>query len=179
MPHKVSTAVLVAVCAFALLAASACENTTPSDQEREALNAAIRDYLDALAGAYATLDARPLEEFAAAGEVVEVQKLLRTMVSTGDRVEAALLSVEVKEMNVFRVVNATVTLTEVWDVRRMDAFTGREKARNTGSIQESLIQLRLIDGRWLVTARRVLQTDGASRWTFPTPSPGSKAVTEP
>jgi hypothetical protein len=172
-------AVLVPLCALALLAAAACENTTPSEQEREQVTAAVHAYLDALANAYATLDGRELEGVATASEIAEVQKLLHTMVSSGDRVEAALLNVEVKEMHVFRVVNATVTLTEVWDVRRMDAFNGREKARNTGSIQESLIQLRLIDGHWLVTARRVLETDGESRWTVSTPTPDAEAVAEP
>jgi len=153
------------------LVTQGCEDTTPSEEQHAAIEKALHGYLGQLAEAYSGLDASVLENHATGGEIASVQRLLNTLATSGDRVESDLLGLEFEDIQVFREVNATVRLMEVWDVGRYDAYTGHEKGRNPGSIQHSLIQLRLMDGRWMVTARRVLETEGQSKWTVPTPAP--------
>jgi len=47
----------------------------------------------------------------------------------------------------------------VWDVVRYNATSGVEKGRTPDSIQYSLLQLRKVDGKWLVIGRSVLQRE--------------------
>ncbi|MCD4749027.1 MAG: hypothetical protein K8R59_06615, partial [Thermoanaerobaculales bacterium] len=124
-----------------------------------------------LAESYSSLNVKSLEEHATRPEIQEVHKMLRGLAGTGDRVEARLLSVDFTRIDVFRMVNATVATTEVWDVTRFNAFDGREKGRNPTSIQDSIIQLRLVKGVWLVTARRVIGQEAGPRWRVETPIP--------
>lgn len=157
-----------------------CEDTQPSPEVRQEVVSAVTAYLNRLADAYSNLDATLLKGYATESEIRETQALLHTLRASGDRVEATLLRVDVLDVQVFRVVNATVTLLEVWDVRRLDYYTGREKGRNPNTIQHSLIQLRKIDGKWMVTARRVQETNRPGGWkvTKPTPEAGGKASAE-
>lgn len=154
------------------LAGFGCENTNPSADDRTAVESVLHGYLAALAESYSSLDVEPLQEWATGSEIAAVHKTLRGLVSTGDRVEATLTGLEIESMEIFREVNATATLLEVWDVARFDAFNGREKGRNRSSVQNTIIQLRLMDGAWKVTARRVLDDPAAqSRWKVETPVP--------
>lgn len=162
--------IAIALLALTLLVGLGCEDSAPSPEVREAVEARVRAYLDALAVAYSSLDAGVLEPYAMGAEVAAVRQVLRTLLGSGDRIEARLLRVEFERIDVFRMVNATVRTMEVWEVVRFDAYTGREKGRNSGSVQHSIVQLRLVEEEWMVTARRVLETDGASRWEMPTPT---------
>lgn len=155
---------LVFTLGLAILVSAGCEDTTPGPEERMAVEQATSTYLHALTDAYSSLNVEPIEELATGSEVQDVRKMLRGLAGTGDRVEARLLSVEFTRIDVFREVNATVVTTEVWDVTRFDAFNGREKGRNPTSIQDSIIQFRLINGRWMVTARRVIGQETGPRW---------------
>jgi hypothetical protein len=157
-----------------VLAGTACENTTPSEVERQQVEAAVRAYLDGLTRAYSELSVAPLEGLATGSEIADVRTILQTLASSGDRVEAHMRTIEFMNMEVFREVNATVTLVEVWDVVRFDAYTGREKGRNDSSVQSSIIQLRRIEGRWMVTARRVRGLEAGPRWAVTTPTPEAK-----
>lgn len=152
-------ALIVGLAAAALLAA-ACENTEPKPAERQAVEAAVRGYLDALAEAYSTLDPSALEGHASPNEIAAVRKLLEELLqSTGDRVDASLTGFEIESMSVFRSINATVRLVEVWDITRYGAATGIEKGRFESTIQYTLLQLRLVDGRWLVVGRTNLKRE--------------------
>ena len=62
-------------------------------------------------------------------------------------------SVAVFTMTVFRGVNATVRLLEVWNITRYGAADGVEKGRLENTMQTTLLQLRLIEDRWLVVGR--------------------------
>jgi hypothetical protein len=163
---------LATVCAALL--ATGCDDTVPSASERTAVESSVTGYLHALADAYSSLSVEPLEPVATRNEIEEVRKTLRGLAGTGDRVEARLLSVELVSVSVFREVNATVTTTEVWDVTRFDAFTGHERGRNPTSIQDSIIQLRLVDGAWRVSARRVVGQEAGPRWKVETPTPAAQ-----
>ncbi len=174
---------LSALSALLLLAGAAvvitgCENTEPSPEVRKEVVSAVRIYLDRLAQAYSEMDATLLEGYATEGEIRDTQALLHKLRASGDRVEASLLRMDVLDVQVFRVVNATVTLLEVWDVMRLDYYTGKEKGHNPNTIQHSIIQLRKIDGKWMVTARRVQETNGPGRWKVATPVPGGEAPAE-
>ena len=156
--------VLVLALGLTILITTGCEDTTPDPQARMAVEQAVTTYLHALTEAYSSLSIEPIDDLATGSEVQGVRKMLRGLAGTGDRVEARLLSVDFTRIDVFREINATVATTEVWDVTQFDAFNGREKGRNPTSIQDSIIQLRLIDGRWMVTGRRVIGQEAGTRW---------------
>ena len=139
-----------------ILSVTACENTTPTPEERAVVETAIRGYLDALAESYSTLDTRPLIGYASPNEIATVKKLLTTLaLSTNDRVDSVLIGFDVEAMSVFRQVNATVRLIEVWDVTRYELTTGRVKGRNPISLQTTILQLRRVKGAWIVIGRLV------------------------
>jgi hypothetical protein len=142
-----------------LLAAAGCEDTTASPEQRAQLEPVIAGYLDALAESYSTLDVKPLEQWASPIEVGAVRRILRSLVTTGDRLEATLRGYEIERVAMFRGVNATVWIVEVWDLVRYDAFSGKEKGRTDGSVQRTMLQLRQMDGRWVVIARSMVKED--------------------
>jgi hypothetical protein len=171
--HAIVPVVLVGAITLGALFLTGCEDTTPTPEERDVITKTVIQYLHRLSDAYTNMDARRLEGVASKGEMASVSKLLHKLAMSGDRLEATLLRADVEDVQVFRVVNATVKLLEVWDVRRLDAFNGTEKGHNPDTIQHSVVQLRKVDGKWLVTFRRVLETQGGSRWKVAEPVPPS------
>ena len=152
------TAVCVLVLSVLILAG--CENTDPTPAEREVIDEAVRGYLHALAEAYSTLDTSPLEGYASPNEILAVQKLLKDLLrKTGDRIDAQLVGYEVETMSVFRGINATVKLLEVWDITRYGAANGIEKGRYESTLQKTLLQLRLVEDRWLIVGRSNLSQE--------------------
>jgi hypothetical protein len=149
---------------------AACERTKPTAEETTALTAAVDGYLHALAEAYSTLDVKVLEGWASPNEIAAVNKLLRDLLATGDRLDATLRSAEIENLEVFREVNATAKLVEVWDVVRYDATTGVVRGRTPNSIQSTLLQLRLVQGKWLVVGRNVLKRETPVAAPSPTPA---------
>lgn len=149
---------LVVALALAMLVVAGCEDTNPSPSEEVVIREAVAGYLDALAKAYSTLDPGVLEGHASPNEIAAVHKLLKELLqNTGDRIDAQLTGFEIETMRVFRGVNATVRLTEVWDITRYGAADGVEKGRFVSTVQKTLLQLRLIDGRWTVVGRSNLE----------------------
>jgi hypothetical protein len=140
-----------------VLAATGCEDTSVSPAQRAELDRAVAGYLDALAESYSTLDVKPLEGWASPIEVAAVHRILRSLVTTGDRLEATLRGYQVDRMALFRGINATVWVVEVWDLVRYDAFSGVEKGRTDGSVQQTMLQLRKVDGQWQVIARSIVE----------------------
>jgi hypothetical protein len=154
--------------ATAVLAVVGCDDTTASPARSAELDRAVSGYLNALAESYSTLDTKPLEEWAGPDEIATVRRIVRSLVVTSDRVEAKLRRCEMEQVAVFRGVNATVQTLEVWDVVRYDAFTGVEKGRIDGAVQEAVLQLRQVDGHWRVIGRKNIEDDA-------TPAAGSEA----
>lgn len=148
----------LAIVVFAL-AGAGCGAGGPSPEQRAAVEEATRGYLHALAKAYSTLDLSHLDGHASPVEIRNVRNLLQQLANSGDRLEATLVGIEITGLDVFRDVNASVALVEVWDLVRFDALTGREKGRTEGSVQTTLIQLRLIDGEWLVIGRHIVDRE--------------------
>jgi hypothetical protein len=146
------------------LAAAGCEDISASPAQRAEIERVVAGYLDALADSYSSLDTRPLEAWASPIEVATVRRILRSLVTTGDRVEATLRSYQLDRMEVFRGINATVWVIEVWDLVRYDAFSGVEKGRTDGSVQQTMLQLRKSEVGWQVIARSIVQE--------PTPTAG-------
>lgn len=152
--------IMVFVVSLAMLLFSACENTEPSPDERQAIETAVRGYLFALAEAYSTLDINVLEGHASPNEIAAVQKLLTDLLQkTGDRIDAEMVGFDIQSMSVFRSVNATVRLIEVWDITRYGAADGVEKGRTENSIQNTLLQMRLIDGKWICVGRSIMSRE--------------------
>jgi hypothetical protein len=149
----------VLVLLLAVLFTAACENTEPSPEVRLEVEAAVTGYLSALADAYSTLDINVLEGHASPNEVAHVKKLLTELLQkTGDRIDADLIDFDIQSMSVFRSINATVRLWEVWDITRVGAADGIEKGHTT-SIQHTIIQMRLIDGAWICVGRSIMSQE--------------------
>jgi hypothetical protein len=143
---------------LAMLAAVGCEKTDPSPEERALIEQAVSGYLNALAEAYSTLDTSALEGHASPNEIAAVRSLLKDLLqSTGDRIDAQLTGFDIETLTVFRGINATVRLIEVWDITRYGAADGVEKGRFESTVQRTLLQLRLIDGHWIVVGRSNLE----------------------
>lgn len=155
---------LASILAVVVLAATltGCAAAGPSPEERAAVETAVRGYLDGLARSYSTLDLSHLEGHASPVEVRNVRNLLQQLANSGDRVEATLVGIEVTGLDIFRGVNASVGLVEVWDLVRFDALNGREKGRTDGSVQSTLIQLRNIEGDWQVIGRHIVDRETGS-----------------
>jgi len=156
---RARSTILLLILWASLLPMAACEDTSPTPEERQEILATVKGYLDGLAAAYSELDPTRLEGWASPNEIAAVRKLIRGLVSTGDRVDSTMRTFEVEHLEVFRQINATVRLVEVWDVVRYDATTGVEKGRTPDSIQNSLLQLRKVDGKWIVVGRSVLNRE--------------------
>ena len=162
---------MVLVLLLAMLIASACENTDPTPKESQAVELAVRGYLFALAEAYSTLDINVLEGHASPNEIAYVQKLLSDLLQkTGDRIDADMVGFEVQSMSVFRSINATVRLVEVWDVTRFGAADGIEKGRTENSIQNTLLQMRLVEGTWICVGRSIMSQETPIPEMSPTPA---------
>ena len=144
---------------LAMLFTAACENTEPSPEVRLEIETAVTGYLDALADAYSTLDVSVLEGHASPNEVAHVKKLLTELLQkTGDRLDAEMVGFDIQSMSVFRSINATVRLWEVWDITRVGAADGIEKGHTT-SIQHTIIQMRMVDGRWICIGRSIMSQE--------------------
>lgn len=163
MTHKGLRRVIVSlgVVVFAV-AASSCGSSEPNPEDRAAVEDCVRGYLTALARSYETLDLSHLDDYASPVEIRNVRNLLQQLANSGDRVEATLVGIEATGLDIFRGVNASVALVEVWDIVRFDALNGREKGRTDGSVQNTLIQLRRIDGEWKVIGRHIVDRETGS-----------------
>ncbi len=150
-------AILAVVAVAATLSGCAAAELPP--EERAAVETAVRGYLGGLARSYSTLDLSHLDGYASPVEVRNVRNLLQQLANSGDRVEATLVGIEITGVDVFRGVNASVAMVEVWDLIRFDALTGHEKGRTDGSVQSTLIQLRNIEGVWQVIGRHIVDRE--------------------
>jgi len=159
MTHRQSIilAILVAVAVM-----PGCTESEPDPAERAAVEAAVNGYLHALARSYSSLNLSHLDGHASPVEKRNVRNLLQELANSGDRVEATLIGLEVTGVDIFRNVNASVGLVEVWDIVRFDALNGREKGRTSGSVQTTLIQLRKIEGDWQVIGRHIVERETGS-----------------
>lgn len=157
--HRNLAVIVLAVLAVAGLG---CGTDESSQEEQVVVEEAVRGYLGALAKSYSTLDLSHLEGHASPVEVRNVRNLLQQLANSGDRVEATLVGFEVTGLDIFRNVNASVALIEVWDIVRFDALNGNEKGRTDGSVQTTLIQLRRIEGDWQVIGRHILDRETGS-----------------
>jgi hypothetical protein len=152
--------IMVLALSLVTLFVAACENTDPSPEQRQAVETAVRGYLFALAEAYSTLDINVLEGYASPNEIAHVQKLLSDLLQkTGDRIDAEMVGFEIQSMSVFRSINATVRLLEVWDITRYGAADGVEKGRTENSIQSTLLQMRLVEGTWICIGRSIMSQE--------------------
>jgi hypothetical protein len=143
-----------------MVASLSCQDSERDQAERAAVEEAVRGYLFALADAYSTLDTSVLDDYASPNERAAVRKLLQDLLQkTGDRIDAELVGFDVQALEIFRGINATVRLIEVWNITRYGAGDGIEKGRTENSIQNTILQMRLIDGRWVCVGRSILSRE--------------------
>lgn len=151
------------------LGLAACETDKPTPEEREAITSLTRVFLLALARSYAEMDVKYLEPVAAPRLVNETYDAIATLRANGDRLDPVLLKVEITDLKVLRHANAYVFCTETWDTRRLDVASGQLKGHDPHSLLHSVIQMKLIDSRWVVLYREVEETATGPRFLVRTP----------
>ena len=159
---------IVAGLAVALLG---CETDVPTAKERQALTPLVHTFLSRLADAYARMDTAPLKGLASPRMMDQVANNIDLLRASGDRLEPKLVSEEITSMKVLRHANAVISVTEVWDTKRLDANTGQLLGHDEATTLHSHIQLKLVDGTWLVLYRVVDETTRGPRLMLPTPKP--------
>ena len=153
------------------LALAACETDVPTPREREELVPLVRTFLVQLARAYAELDAGALAGIGAALPLAQAGKDIEMLRAGGVRLQPRLVSVEITDLKVLRRANAYVACTEVWDTIRLDAYTGELVGRDSASTLHSHIQLKRVEGAWMVLYREVEETATGPRLVVPTATP--------
>jgi hypothetical protein len=152
----------------AAAALAGCETDVPTPAERGEVAPLVRTFLVQLAHAYAELDPRALEGIAAPRLLAEARRDIETLRAGGIHLQPELVSLEITDLKVLRRANAYVACTEVWDTLRFDAFSGEMVGRDRASTLHSHIQLKKVDGRWLVLYREVEETATGPRLVVPT-----------
>lgn len=152
------------------LALAACESDKPTPQEREAITSLTRAFLLALARSYSEMDVKYLEGLAAPRFVNETYDAILTLRANGDRLDPVLVDLQITDLKVLRRANAYVFCTETWDTRRLDVATGELKGHDPQSVLHSVIQMKLIERRWVVLYREVEETATGPRFLVRTPS---------
>ena len=146
----------------------ACETDVPTPAERAAIEPVVRTFVVALARAYADLDAAGLAGVGAPRLLTDARRDIELLRAGGVRLAPRLVSLAITDLKVLRRANAYVACTEVWDTTRFDAFTGEQVGRDPASTLHSHIQLKLVDGAWLVLYREVEETATGPRLVVPT-----------
>jgi len=166
--------ITVVLLAAALLGGAACETDVPTPAERDAVEAVLRPFLTQLAAAYTERDPSKLEGLAAPRLIAEVERGFEALAAGGRRLEPVLVGYEITSLKVLRHANAIVALTETWDTRSFDAYSGELIGRDEKSVLHSHLQLKRVEDRWLVLFREVDETATGPRLVLPTkaPTPG-------
>ncbi len=151
------------------LTLAACETDKPTPQEREAITSLTRAFLLSLARSYSEMDVKYLEPLAAPRFVNETYDAIMTLRANGDRLEPVLVNLEITDLKVLRHANAYVFCTETWDTRRLDVASGQLKGHDPNSVLHSVIQMKLVEKRWVVLYRQVEETTTGPRFWVPTP----------
>lgn len=163
-------AALAALCGALALPLAACETDVPTPAERAAITPLVRTYLERLARSYAELDASHLEGVGAPRLLADAKRDIELLRAGGVRLEPRLVSLEVTDLKVLRRANAYVACTELWDTRRFDAYTGEMVGRDSASTLHSHVQLKKVEGAWMVLYREVEETATGPRLVVPTPA---------
>ncbi len=151
-----------------LLPLAACETDQPTPEERATLEPLVTDFLQKLAQSYREMDTAPLDGIAAPRMIDRVRHDIELLKSGGDRLDPVMKSVEITRLLVIRHANAYVNATETWDTKRFDAFSGELIGHNPDSVLHSHIQIKLMDGKWMVLYREVEETATGPRFVVPT-----------
>jgi hypothetical protein len=149
----------------------ACETDVPTPREREEIVPLVRTFLVQLARAYSELDARALAGIGAPRLLEQATKDIEMLRAGGVRLQPQLVSVEITDLKVLRRANAYLACTEVWDTTRFDSYTGELVGRDTASTLHSHIQLKKVEGAWMVLYREVEETATGPRLVVPTATP--------
>lgn len=149
----------------------ACERDTPTPEEREAITSLTRAFLLSLARSYSELDVQYLEGIAAPRFVSETYDAILTLRANGDRLDPVLVDLAITDLKVLRHANAYVFCTETWDTRRLDVVSGQLKGHDPHSVLHSVIQMKKLEGRWVVLYREVEETATGPRFIVRTPAP--------
>ena len=150
---------------------AACETDVPTPREREEIVPLVRTFLVQLARAYGDLDAGALAGVGAPRLLEQAGKDIELLRAGGVRLQPQLVSVEITDLKVLRRANAYVACTEVWDTTRFDSYSGELVGRDSASTLHSHIQLKRVEGAWMVLYREVEETATGPRLVVPTAAP--------
>lgn len=164
----------VAAACLVVLLLGACERDVPTAEEREAITNLTRAFLLALAQAYSTMDTKPLEGLAAPRLINETWDGILTLRANDDRLDPVLVELTITDIKVLRHANAYVFCTERWDTKRLSVDGSVLKGHDPASVLHSVIQMKKLEGRWVVLYREVEETATGPRFRVRTPAPRSQ-----
>lgn len=94
-----------------------CGEKPLTEEDRQDITQALRDYLPVLAKGYTSGNLESLKEFAAEREVARVFTRVSELADEGKFVEPTFREMTVEDIQVWGHANAFVTTLEVWDLR--------------------------------------------------------------
>ncbi len=147
---------LLAIACVAGLAA--CGEAGPdgaSDEDRQAIEAVLTDYLPKLGAAYAKGDFDSLASGAVPKEVETIRRRVHELEMGESRtLRPTLQSFEIERIDVWRYSNAAVTTLEVWDIQSM--VSGTEQVLSSATDRYRVrYQFKRRDEGWMVIDRRI------------------------
>ena len=126
-----------------------------SDEDRQAIEAVLTDYLPKLGAAYANGDFDALACCAVPKEIETVRRRVHELEMGESRtLRPTLKSFEIERTDVWRYSNAAVTTLEVWDIQSMASGTEQLVATATDRYRVRY-QFKRRDEGWMVIDRRI------------------------
>ncbi len=126
-----------------------------SDEDREAIEIVLADYLPKLGDAYANGDFDALASGAVPKEIATVRKRVHDLEMEASRTLRPMLkSFEIERIDVWRYSNAAVTTIEVWDIDSLVSGTDRLLSSGTDRYRVRY-QFKRRDEGWMVIDRRI------------------------
>ncbi len=146
---------LLAVAFFGLAACGETGQEGASDEDRQAIEAVLTDYLPKLGAAYAEGDFDSLACCAVPKEIETVRRRVYELETGESRtLRPTLKSFEIERMDVWRYSNAAVTTLEVWDIQSL--ASGTEQLLATAADRYRVrYQFKRRDEGWMVIDRRI------------------------
>lgn len=135
-----------------------CGAEKVTDEDRQQLEATLREYLPLLSEAYDSGNIEPLRGLAAEREMARIHKRVSELADEGKVVEPTFRQLTVEDVQIWNHSNAFVTTVEVWDLRVFPIGSSTVLSEELNQSNRVKYQLKREGGEWQVLARELEQT---------------------
>ncbi len=148
---------LLLICLTLTTGACAKMGLTLDEAEvRTAIESALAEYLPELGKAYSERNPQLLVDLAVAKEIASIDLLIDQLAERGEYLVPELERFTVEDITMSRNTIAIVTVLEVWDVSSRALGSGSVLQHVPGQRNRVKYQMRLLNDRWMVTFRTVV-----------------------